>query len=29
MDDFLKFGLFLAGWFILQRVILPRAGVST
>jgi hypothetical protein len=29
MDDFLQFLLFFAGWIVLQRWILPKAGVPT
>ena len=29
MSDFLILLLFLAGWFALQRWILPRFGIST
>jgi hypothetical protein len=29
MDDFLKFLLFFGGWIVLQRWILPKAGVPT
>jgi predicted secreted protein len=29
MSDFLQFALFMAGWWILQRWILPAAGVPT
>jgi hypothetical protein len=29
MDDLLKFILFFAGWLVLQRWILPKAGVPT
>jgi hypothetical protein len=29
MNDVLLFALFLAGWFLLVRVILPRLGVPT
>ncbi len=28
MNDLLQFILFLAGWYVLQRWILPKAGVS-
>ena len=27
MDDFLQLALFVAGWILLQRVILPKLGV--
>jgi hypothetical protein len=29
MNDLLQFVLFLAGWYVLQRWVLPRAGVSS
>jgi len=29
MNDLLQFLLFFAGWYALQRWILPRAGVSS
>lgn len=29
MKDLLIFAAFMAGWFILNRYILPRIGVST
>jgi hypothetical protein len=29
MSDLLQFLLFFAGWYALQRWILPRAGVAT
>ena len=29
MDDGLLFALFLAGWFVLVRFVLPRFGVPT
>ena len=27
--DLLAFGAFLAGWILLQRIVLPRLGVAT
>lgn len=29
MQDYLTLGLFLAGWFVLNRWLLPRLGVPT
>jgi hypothetical protein len=29
MPDFVAFLLFLAGWFVLQRFLLPRLGVRS
>jgi hypothetical protein len=28
LHDLLSFAAFLAGWYLLQRLVLPRAGVS-
>jgi hypothetical protein len=29
MNDGLLIGLFIVGWFVLQRVVLPKLGVPT
>lgn len=29
MDDFLRFALFALGWYVLQRLLLPRLGVPS